>query len=365
MSTFNGLVYNFNRIGMFPPAEPVRQALMKAADEAMLQPELSVTQKPAPPPGGTLNDFQSIGPYWWPDPSKPDGLPYINRDGQVNPEFYGDSNDRPRLEKLTRAANTLALAALVEGNPKYANRIAVLIKAWFLDPKTRMNPHLLYGQAIPGVCSGRGIGIIDTRFFIDLIDAAQVAQQFGNDMTPLRPWIGQYLQWMLTHPYGQKERGEHNNHGTWFDAQAVAFALFAGRPDVAKEILAAVPTDRIEKHVDAEGRQPHELKRTRSFTYSCVNLEGLFWLAWLGRHVGFELWRHPLLRKAIDFLADYADPATQWPHPELNPEPHLPLPRKRLTPLLLQAARAWDEPRYRDLAKVSGDDGFYASVMWP
>src|SRR5262245_19146522 len=137
MSTFNGLVYNFNRIAMRPPADDVRQQLVKLADEALRQPVLSVTQKPSPPPAGTANDFQSFGPYWWPDPSKPDGLPYIRRDGDLNPEFYGESNDRPRLEKLTKAANSLAMAALVEGNPKYANHLAVLIKGWFLDSKTK------------------------------------------------------------------------------------------------------------------------------------------------------------------------------------------------------------------------------------
>jgi hypothetical protein len=118
----------------------VRQERVKAADEAMQQPVLSVTQKPSPPPGGTVHDFQSLGPYWWPDPTRPGGLPYVRRDGEVNPEFYGESNDRPRLEKLAKAATTLALASLVEGNPKYANRIAVLVNAWFLDSATRMNP---------------------------------------------------------------------------------------------------------------------------------------------------------------------------------------------------------------------------------
>jgi hypothetical protein len=340
-------------------------AVRSLADAAFQQPILSVTHKSSPPPSGDVHDFQSIGPYWWPDALTPDGLPYIRRDGEVNPEFYDELNDRPRLERLAKASSTLALAALVTKHRPYADRAATLIRGWFLDPATRMNPHLLFGQAIPGRCSGRGIGIIDTRFFIDLIDAALIAEQFGHDFSALRRWIGEYLDWMLTHPYGHDERSAHNNHGTWYDTQAVAFALFAGRPAVAREILDAVPAERIEKHIDVDGRQPHEIGRTRSFTYSCVNLEALFWLAWLGRHVGVDLWQQPRLRRAIDFLAAYADPATPWPHPELKPEPHLPLPRSRLTPLLRQAAVAWREPRYRALAEVSGEDDILSQVRWP
>jgi hypothetical protein len=362
------MVLDFDRIARALHPADLRNALRAAAEVALQQPVLSVTQKSSPPPGGSIHDFQSLGPYWWPNPMKPDGLPYIRRDGEVNPEFYGDGNDRPRLEKLAKSAMTLSLAAVVESHKPYADRAAELIRAWFIDPPTKMNPHLIYGQAIPGVCSGRGIGIIDTRFCIDLIDAALIAERLGalsaTEMAGLRDWYGQYLHWLLHHPYGIAERKEHNNHGTWFDVQAVAFGLFCGRDDIAREVLASAPANRIEKHIDADGRQPHELARTRSFTYSCVNLEGLFWLAWLGRHVGAELWRHPRLRAAMDFLAPYADPAKPWPWPELAEEQHLPSPRHRLTPLLLQAATAWGDRRYRELAELSGGDDVVARVCW-
>jgi hypothetical protein len=363
MDIRNGVLLDFERILR---SDHDRHNLRPVADAAMRQPVLSVTQKPAPPPGGSMHDFFSLGPYWWPDPTKPDGLPYLRRDGEVNPEYYGEGNDRTRLEKLTHAVRPLAVAALVMLHAAYARRIATLIRTWFLDPATAMTPHLRFGQAIPGRCDGRGIGIIDTRFFVELIDAALIAHRLGafDEIDHLRTWFGRYLDWLLTHPYGVAERKEHNNHGTWFDVQAAAYALFAGRPDVAHDVLASVPAGRIEKHVEPDGRQPHELARTRSFTYSCVNLEGLFWLGWLGRHVDVDLWRHDRLRAAIDYLAAYADPATPWPGPELRPEPHLPLPRARLTPLLLQAARAWNEPRYRRLADLSGGDDPVAKVCW-
>ncbi len=49
----------------------------------------SVMQKTQLPPSGNKHDYMSQGPYWWPDPSKPDGKPYIRKDGQRNPEING------------------------------------------------------------------------------------------------------------------------------------------------------------------------------------------------------------------------------------------------------------------------------------
>src|SRR5262245_17435085 len=57
-------------------------ALLADARKALATKPISVTQKSALlPPTNDKHDYFSLSPYWWPDPSKPDGLPYIRRDG--------------------------------------------------------------------------------------------------------------------------------------------------------------------------------------------------------------------------------------------------------------------------------------------
>src|SRR5690242_10301128 len=141
----NGILLDVDRLTAYPcPA-----GLSPVAEKVMRQAPLSVAHKPAPPPGGTLHDYFSVGPYWWPDPGKPDGLPWIRRDGQVHPDFYSDAYDRKRIERLATVVPTLAVAGLVQRQKPYADRAALLIRTFFLDASTRMNPNLVFGQSIP------------------------------------------------------------------------------------------------------------------------------------------------------------------------------------------------------------------------
>lgn len=360
-----GLLLDFARLR----SRPHPAGLRAAAEEAMRQPLLSVTDKPAPPPGGTLHDYFSVGPYWWPDPAKPDGLPWIRRDGVVHPNFYSEAYDRKRVERLVGVVPTLAIAGLVEQHKPFADRAAALIRTFFLAPATRMNPNLVFGQSIPGVCTGRGIGLIDTHDLIHVIDAAMLSHHLGAmtdaDLSGLRQWFAQFLDWILTHPHGIDERRQKNNHGSWLDVQLVSFALFTGRTDFAREVIDTVAANRIESHIRPDGSQPYELHRTRSFTYSCFNLTALMALAWMGRHVGVDLWEHPLLRKAVDFLAAYADDVARWPYQELRMDDDFFPPEKRLARVMRQAAIAWDDERYARPGHSCDDNDIAYAACWP
>ncbi|MFT5367016.1 MAG: hypothetical protein ACI8V2_001974, partial [Candidatus Latescibacterota bacterium] len=123
------------------------QALLVEADAALKQEPLTIVNKPILPVGGDKHDYMSVGPYWWPDPETPDGLPYIRRDGERNPEV--EKTDRPLLAKLISTVKTLGFAYGFTHNEDYAAHTALLLRTWFLDPETKMNPNLLFGQAIP------------------------------------------------------------------------------------------------------------------------------------------------------------------------------------------------------------------------
>ncbi|MDQ3813687.1 MAG: alginate lyase family protein, partial [Armatimonadota bacterium] len=156
--------------------QPALHKLVQEADDSLKAGPFSVMQKRLVPPSGDKHDYMSLGPYWWPDPAKPDGKPYIRRDGYVNPESTNDDTDRPKLAKMKANVETLALTTYFTGKEAYAEHAARLLRTWFLDPATRMNPHLNYGQAIPGIVDGRGIGIIDTGILAALCDAVALLE---------------------------------------------------------------------------------------------------------------------------------------------------------------------------------------------
>jgi len=354
-----------------PRIQAAYDRLLREAGAALLVPAASVMDKQRVPPSGDKHDYVSMGPYWWPNPAKPGGLPYVRRDGERNPEMR-DDYDAPRLAATTGAVTTLGLAYYFTDDEKYARRAALLLRTWFLDPATRMNPHLRYGQGIPGVTQGRAAGIIETRGLVGVVDAIGMLERSPSwtaaDDRGMAQWFSAYLGWLRSSAIGKGERNAHNNHGTWYDAQVAALALFTGDSGLARSTLATAGTRRIASQVTADGRQPYELARTRSLAYSVMNLEGLCRLAELARHVGVDLWsyhspRGGSIRRALDYLAPYVDPRRKWPGRQITPtEPDL------LVLPLEQARLAYGDARYGALLRQIPDDAVRshrAQLLYP
>jgi hypothetical protein len=336
------------------------------AAKALRSPIRDVTQKALTPPGGDKRDYLSFGPYWWPDPKKPDGLPYIRRDGEVNPASRDERSDSGRMGNMASNAETLALSWAVMRNEDHARRAALVLRTWFLDPETHMNPNLNFGQAIPGVCEGRGVGIIDSTSLIVIPDA--VIQLRGapgwsaEDEQGMREWFGKYLDWLLTSKHGKDEDRAENNHGTWYDVQCVVFARFSGRDEVASKILAAVPERRIARQIAADGSQPHELARTKSWNYSMMNLRAMMLLARLAETGGPDLWSYSTpdgrsIRAAIAYLARYADTDLEWPHQNI-----VKINRGGVKPMVLEASTHYPDATFPTSAKP--DDGTRRTREW-
>ena len=308
-----------------PTVWPAWERLQAEADKALGVSPFSVIDDPLVPPSGDRRDYMSVGPYWWPNPDTDDGLPYVRRDGETNPDRRDD--DSSRMSKMVGAVSSLAWAYYFSDNRDYADHAANLLRVWFIDDATRMNPHLNYGQAVPGRNEGRYIGIIDTVRLLDLLDPhtvlATTSTWTEQDQQAVQQWFAEYLVWLRESKFGQQERDTQNNHGTWYDAQVAAFALFCEQDQVAKEVLEKVPQRRIARHIEPDGSQPHELNRTLAFNYSCYNLRALMALATLGRHVDVDLWGYSTedgrsIRAAVDWLAPIATGKQTFTHRQIR-----------------------------------------------
>jgi hypothetical protein len=334
-----------------PRYAEVLKRLRKNAEISRKRGPYSVMDKQETPPSGDKHDYLSYARYWWPNPDSPDGLPYIRRDGRTNDDLLA-RGDRVTIGKLYDDVETLALAGYLLDDARYAQHAALLVRTWFLDPETRMNPHLRYGQAVPGRNDGRGSGIIDTRHFIRVLDAValldRTAAWTDEDQAALVAWMKDYLVWLTHDPMGLDEAGERNNHGTWYDAQVAAIAMFVGQQERAGKIMEQAKTKRIARSFQPDGSQPEELRRTKGLHYSVFNMSALAALARIGEQLDIDLWQYEsadgrTLRRGLDFVMPYLTGEKEWPHEQIDEMSVSPSDMG----LLYLAALRYGDPKYR------------------
>jgi hypothetical protein len=298
--------------------------LVYDADTSLLIRPVSVMEKAQMPASGNKHDYMSLARYYWPDTTKPNGLPYAERDGIVNPEIY-TITDYNNYNRMIAAVHTLGLAYYFTCNEKYAEHAALMLKTWFLDPETRMNPNLNFCQAIKGINDGRPTGLIETREIALAGDAAKLltgskAWTTKDDMG-LKKWFSEYLNWLLESPNGKGETKAPNNHGVWFDVQITSVALFAGREDIAKSILEEAKEKRIVKEIEPDGSMPLELARAISKHYTRFTLEGFFRLASIGERVKVDLWHFDKdghsIQKAFEYPMPYILGQKEWKYKQI------------------------------------------------
>ena len=302
------------------------EILINQADLWLASGPWSVTNKKISPPSFDKHDYTSQAPYWWP-PSDGSDRPYIQRDGERNPESrqYTDKEDR---ECVFQSCYVLALAWYYTENEVYAKHAGKILRTWFLSPETRMNPNLNHAQMIPGVNTGRGIGIIDfSQGYTSVLDAVAILQGAPGwtsyDMDRFREWNHKFLAW-LDGDFGTMESAEKNNHGTFAIMQKAAIALFVGDEERAEKEIFSLRA-RIDEQIAPDGSQPLELKRTRCWHYSIFNLVAYIRSASIARKLGVDLWSHQgangqSISRAVDFLIPYATDRSNnpWMFPEMK-----------------------------------------------
>ena len=303
------------------------QAAVADAQKALTRGPYFITGKSQTPPTADKHDYMSQAPYSWPDPAKPDGLPYINRDGLRNPEA-AKFTDEDNLVDLISDVKKLGVAYYFTGQEEYAAHAAKLLRGFFLDPATRMNPNLNFAQAIPGLNTGRCYGMIETRNLVEIPDA--LALMTGSKsidaklVSGLQDWFRQFTTWATTSTLGVAEGKVDNNHGTFHDAQVVDFALFTGDEALARRVLETQTKPRIAVQLQPDGSQPLELARTRPWNYTTMNMLGWVRLARLAEKVNVDLWNYALpdgrgLHAGVAWLKPYLMKEKSMEHTDVVP----------------------------------------------
>jgi hypothetical protein len=340
--------------------------ILDAANGYLREMPVTVTAVTSLRSKGGLHDYFSEGDYWWPNPKDPGG-PYIRRDGYSNPQNF--NAHREALIRLSVQVPALTAAWMITHNRDYATHAALHLRAWFIDSLTRMNPSLEYAQAVSGVTSGRGTGIIDTLHLVEVVRAAMQLERSGTlssaEMKALRTWFGQYLNWMQTSKKGHDEEAAENNHGTCWVAQAAAFADFTGDQQVLDICRVRFRDNLLPTQLALDGSFPLELARSKPYSYSLFNLDVLAIICQIASTPQDDLWQFQLpngnrYKKAVDFMFPFIQDKKRWPYkPDVEYFDDLP----NRQPSLLFAGLAYGEPRFIALWRTLPADPKTAEIV--
>jgi hypothetical protein len=317
-----------------------RGRVLRAAYRYIAEKPITVTAATSPRSASGPHDFFSEGDYWWPDPQNPDG-PYIQRDGMSNPDNFVEH--RRAMIRLSLIVPALAAAWKITKQRKYSDHAALHLRAWFVDDATRMNPNLLYAQAIKGRFTGRGTGIIDTLHLVEVARAASRLNLSAADLTGVKKWFTSYTSWMNTHAYGIAERDATNNHGTCWVAQVAAFTELTGDAPLTAYCRDRFMTVLIPGQEAPDGSFPQELRRTKPYGYSLFNLDAL---AIIAQTLALWQWQLPDGRgmaRAMEYMYPYMLDKKKWPlPPDVMYDKEWPVRQ----PCLLFAGLALGKPEY-------------------
>ncbi|WP_298763460.1 alginate lyase family protein [uncultured Polaribacter sp.] len=287
----------------------------------------SVVHKTGVPPSKSKHDYMSIGPYWWPNPNTSDSLPYIRKDGEINPETRNNFTDYTEKNKFIAAVKTLTKAYKISNNNKYAIKNLALINAWFLNDETKMNPNVNFGQYVPGKSEGRCFGIIEFGGLTAVLQFLELAK--SNNLLDkktekgMHNWFTDYSNWLKNSKLGIEESTRKNNHATHYDVQLLSILRYLNKIEEVKNYLSTTTKARIFSQIEPDGSQPLELARTKSFSYSVMNLHAFLELAALGQQVGVNLWNETSkdgrsIKKGYEFMLPYVTNKKEWPFKQIK-----------------------------------------------
>lgn len=250
--------------------------VFKYAEIYLKEKPITVTSSFCKRSAGNIHDFYSEGDYWWPDSQSPEG-PYIRKDGMTNPDNF--ISHREAMIRFSQISGALGSAYILTKDKKYADQLALHLQAWFINDNTKMNSNLLYAQAIKGIATGRGIGIIDTIHLIEVAKAIQAIQDSKalskEDLITIRLWFSNYLNWLTTHEYGIAERDNGNNHSVCWTMQVAAFAALTNDKSTLDFCRNFYKNTLLPNQMAKDGSFPLELKRTKPYGYSLFNLDAM------------------------------------------------------------------------------------------
>lgn len=344
--------------------ETLQKQTIEEAEWALNQIPITVTATSSIRSAGGKNDFYSEGDYWWPNPANPNG-PYIQKDGLTNPDNF--VAHRFAMIRFSQIIGSLASAYKITSDAKYVKQAVLHLRAWFVNQETKMNPNLQYAQAIKGLFTGRGIGIIDTIHLMDVAQGILVMQNKikKEDLLAIKNWFAEYLNWLMSHPNGKAELEAKNNHGTCFTMQVASFAKLTNNQKLLNFCTDRFKTLLLPTQMANDGSFPLEMARTKPYGYSIFNLDAMSILCQILSTPKDNLWEYETtegksIKKGINFLYPFIVDKTKWTlKPDVMYWDNWPVAQ----PFLVFGANAYQQKEWFSTWKTLEHDSKVAEVV--
>eukprot|EP00039_Didymoeca_costata_P023750 m.8108 g.8108 ORF g.8108 m.8108 type:complete len:454 (+) comp3841_c0_seq2:49-1410(+) len=299
------------------------------------------------------------------------GLPWEPCDGLRNMDAI-NMGDAPSAGSMMNAVGTLSMSSFFcmedkQQCQRFAERAAHLLRVFFLENETMMYPNLYFGQIDPKSTppnKGHGgfIEWTELPFMLDHVAMLRYAAPdvwTSNDHEQFEVWVSQFLEY-VNGAAAKGERDMTNNHGTWYDNTWQGVALHALNSTQADQAAQEVMNVRIATQIKGDGKEWIELERTNPAGYCMYNLQALTnnadqYMTASGKD---DIWKFTNkdggnIRKAIDFLVQFATGGMKWPYKQIEPPTW-----GGLFASLRRASRIYQNEQYEiDACKVSKGSG--------
>jgi hypothetical protein len=380
-----------------PPATPTRpdvaaidrDRILAAAQKYLTQPPTPLTSLQCARSPGTIHDYYSEAE---PDP-----------DAAATPAKPFTAH-RDALFSLGLAVPALAAAYFLTGEDRYAAHASAHLRAWFVDPATRMAPSLDYGRVLAPLpangehvtvqtnssfgaapiapAGGSFAGILET---LPLVEIAQAIPFLASspalaeaDRNALNAWFAAYLRW-LTQPQDSgprlaalaRDRKDH--HATSWLLQVSAYTMLTTPEGTAPKSESAAldelrhrfRTITLRAQISSEGTFPHELGSATPYRDSLFNLDMIAAVCQLLSTRFESVWDYQLddgpgMRSAIAYHFPFIADRKLWPF-RADSDHFDELPGRRAS--LLFTARAYQRPEYAALWKTLPPDPPTPSIL--
>ncbi len=278
------------------PWKAAYDRMISNANAALSQGALSVTFGGKAPSSGNSHD------YWTETPYAGTGEGVIN--------LLKDRTDYTAAIALGRAVRNLGLAYAFTGEARYADKAAALLKAWMVNPQTRMNPRFTNGQSRIELC----ITMPGAFYGADLIwhapswsaaDRAAVSSWARALGANARSWTGK------------------NNFENWRHVLLASAGVAGEDPSLRQEAFDSWKSFLLGA-MAADGRLVHETGRTKSLDYSTYALNAMVQAAEIARHFGVDLYSYRLadgrgMEKTLDYHAPFVTDPSSWSYQQVAP----------------------------------------------
>jgi hypothetical protein len=335
--------------------------ILESATHFLTQPPAPLTTLPCSRSPGTPRDFYSEAENLWADPSNPSG-PFVERPGTPNPDAFIAHRDA--LLNFSICVPALTAAFVITNESRYAQQAVVHLRAWFVDPGTRMIPSFLYGQTIPPAKTGRFEGVVEA---VHLAEVVQCIPFLTNsealteqDLAALKKWFAEYFDWLNSSRLAGLARDNKSHHGSSWLLQAAAIAHLTEIADDAPltTLRHQFKSSTIRAQIVADGTFPHELTTPNPYRNTLFNLDMLAGVCVLLSNRFESVWDYELqdgpgMRTVIARLFPYIQNRGAWPY-RADATHFMDLPIR--PPSLLFAARAYIRPEYAELWKTLKPD---------